>query len=49
MEIVFAFGSFLAVLGACALAARERPATKLVTGKRLGSSGEPGFLRRLAS
>jgi hypothetical protein len=49
MEISLAFGSFLIVLGACALAARHRPSFRPVPVERFENAGEPGFLRRVAS
>ena len=50
MDIFLALGSFLFVLGACTLAARERPSLRAVHNVRESQpAGEPGFLRRLAS
>jgi hypothetical protein len=50
VDIFLAFGSFLAVLGACALAARQRPSLRPVpSSHEIQPPGKPGFLRRLAS
>lgn len=46
MEIALALGSFLVVLGACALAARHKQSPRPVPRE---NAGDPGFLRRLAS
>jgi len=50
MDIFLALGSFFVVLGACALAARQRPSLRPVpAAHEIQRPGEPGFLRRLAS
>ncbi|MBV8155773.1 MAG: hypothetical protein JO029_02570 [Candidatus Eremiobacteraeota bacterium] len=47
MDISFAFGSFVVLLGAWTIAARRRSGLHPLPART--AAGEPGFLRRLAS
>jgi hypothetical protein len=49
MEVSLAFGSFFVVLGACAVAAKNRCTVRLHAEAPTEPSGEPGFLRRLTA
>jgi hypothetical protein len=49
MDISFAFGSFVVLMAAWAIAARRRERLRPVPERHGAQAGKAGFLRRLAS